>query len=229
MKSQLNLLVSLVFLISLAAKSQNNFSCGYIVSANKTAATSTPPPSNCNNFLNDFVPVSADNILEVYVNFYILNASSNVIGPWGNSTSADALAALSQVNSKYADIKPPHLNMGSPVVSNVKVQFKLKNFVTLISPYYSNYVSNPANMDIMGDPNAINVFFGSDPSAPAYAGVTSLATSPYLSNDIWFSSNTYGLNVNAEGDALSHELGHVLGLDEAFFSVIYFSFYRLLY
>ncbi len=187
---------------------------------NYAARSTTTQPATCGQFLNDFIPLPSDPILEVKVIFWVF-ARSNGTSPWdANTLATPALMdqCLNDVNTLYANVPPPNIYVGANHIPHTKIKFVRAGFYSqnytdaLITVSdmkndwnFANYGSPAMNTNYR-DPNVINVYFGDITGVSA--GMAYRSDSRIV---IRASQNNANLIAN-EGALLAHELGHILGL-----------------
>ena len=180
MKNLRKLFVLAILLNSYSILAQSGFLCG-TKSAYTTQTVSQP--TNCVALLNDLIQAVNDRTVEVNVHFWVFVPSytNPATSAWTYSadptTSADAQSCLDVVNAVYASIPTtPQLTLvGTPTgIGTAKIKFLLKGFNVITSDQAYLNVQDEAD-GTYGythfDPNAINVFLGTQTSTFVSGGV----------------------------------------------------------
>jgi hypothetical protein len=215
-------------------------------SNNDIPSGARPQASSCNQLIKDLAPSANDRALEINVYFWIAapttNSSSSV---WTNANhySPNYLQqCVDNTTSTFTNIPAtPQLPFTGAANSyfDSKVRFKLKGYTIIYSDFYYKNVwafEDTVNNTAYYDPNAINVYLGTQTVVNTYTSATSPYTytviedgeriqapgdipAPYKNCRItmtqaFFKTTTSPVYdfIETYGPILAHEYSHVLGL-----------------
>jgi hypothetical protein len=169
---------------------------------------SSSPPSGCNQFLKDFIPQPSDPVLEVKVNFFVIEPT-NGPGVWSGSSSANADWMLAQANQILSNLQPPNLGGGIPYPHG-KIKLVNNLFMTIQDTYMYNNIDTYLNYPFNNyNPGAINVYLTIDAPGQVHAPHVVL---PLPNPHIVFPSVGINNVASIDGGVFLHEFGHTLGL-----------------
>lgn len=218
------LLIIFLSLLSCHSFSQGAWTCG--TGTAPSVQNSASQPSNCIRFLNDFIPTSSENQIEVKVKFWVFKPTSGP-GAWSYNTTARALNALRQVDSIWSNLAVNTLSLSGqmvPFIQDTKIKFVMDGPLNIIADD-NTYTFTPSaeSGTVYNSSTAINVYYGT--RYPVGLGAywsAPFVNQPLPNPHIHFPTADLGSNPPTrdlgDGDhayILAHELGHVLGLEES--------------
>ncbi len=194
---------SFIFLAVFIAAKLNAQNCGTIITPQTQSS-----PLVCTQLLNDFIPGQSEPELEINVNVWVFEPSTNG-GVWGTTTQGDVDYMLWTATQTLTSLFFPQLVTTPPATNlpSAKIKLVCKTFSVVTDPTIYSNITLASSNSAYNDPNAINVYCGAciSPCLPQ-------VPTPLPNNIMYFPQGTAN-NVSQKGGDFAHELGHNLGLN----------------